>query len=122
MSARILLICTSWEEVSLCSSSTDRKLEVKCTDSSHYPLGIAYLHSFLEHKGNEVQTLWLNNYDFTLCFSSIITKIEQFKPEIIGFQILTPNRVSSFKMIEYIHEHYSDICQVIGGIHATIMY
>jgi len=122
MAKKILLVSTSWEELSLITSSSDRKLEVKCTDSSHYPLGLAYLHSYLEQQENEVQTLWLNNYNFSVCFSSVIEKIDQFKPEIIGFQILTPNRTSSFQMIEYIHEHYPNIHLVIGGIHATIMY
>lgn len=122
MSTKILLICTCWEEESLITSASNKKLEVHCTDSSHYPLGIGYLHSFLEQRGNEVETLWLNNYDFDTCFSLIFSKIDQFIPDIIGFQILTTNRTSSFKIIEYVHQHYPEIIQIIGGIHATIMY
>jgi len=47
----VLLISTSFEEVSLCFSSIDGSLEVKCTDESHYPIGLVYLHATLEQKG-----------------------------------------------------------------------
>lgn len=36
--------------------------------------------------------------------------------------MMTFNRVSSFRMMEYIHETYPDIKQLIGGVHATIMH
>lgn len=122
MEKRVLLVSSSWENISLCSSSLDRKLEVKCTDESHYPLGIAYLHSYLESKGHSVQSLWLNNYSFEYGLSSVNAAIQNFKPDVIGFQILTPNRVSSYRLIEYIHKTYPELCLVIGGIHTTIMY
>jgi radical SAM superfamily enzyme YgiQ (UPF0313 family) len=122
MGKRVLLASTNWEEISLCSSSIDRKLEVKCSDESHYPLGIAYLHSYLELKGHEVQSLWLNNYSFEFGLSSITTTIDNFKPDIVGLQLLTPNRVSSYRIIEFIHNAYPHLTIVIGGIHTTIMY
>ncbi|WP_321504098.1 B12-binding domain-containing radical SAM protein [uncultured Methanoregula sp.] len=122
MGKRVILVSTNWEEVSLCSSSLDRKLEVKCTDESHYPLGIAYLHSFLESKGHDVESLWLNNYPFEYGLSSITATIDKFNPDVVGLQLFTPNRMSSYQVIEFIHNKYPNITIVIGGIHTTIMY
>lgn len=122
MGKRLILISSCWEEESLITSNLDKSLEVKCTDSSHYPLGIAYLHSFLESKGHDVHSLWLNNHPYEYGLSLINHTIQEFKPDIIGFQILTPNRVSSFQLIEYIHNNYPNLIIIIGGIHATIMY
>jgi len=122
MEKRVLLVSSNWEEISLCSSSLDRKLEVKCTDESHYPLGIAYLHSYLESKGHAIESLWLNNYSFEYGLSSITKAVHNFKPDVIGFQILTPNRVSSYRLIEFIHKTFPNITIVTGGIHTTIMY
>ncbi|MDD4870670.1 MAG: radical SAM protein [Kiritimatiellae bacterium] len=122
MKKKILLLSTSFEEVSLITSSADRKLEVKCTDSSHYPLGLGYLHSYLEATGHTVTSLWLNNYQYELCKRRIAETLNRFKPDIVGLQIMTANRVSSYRTIEYIHEQNPDIAIVIGGIHPTIMY
>ena len=49
-------------------------------------------------------------------------EIELFSPTIIGFQLLSTNRVSSYRMIKYLHKNYPEIQLVIGGIHSTIMY
>src|SRR5271157_5571673 len=119
---RILLITTSWEEVSLSSMGIDKNLDIKCNDSNHYPLGLAYIHSYLESRGHSVTSLFLNNHPYDICLSRLIDTITVFKPEVIGLQILTPNRVSSFQTIEYLHLHYPDILIVIGGIHTTVMY
>ena len=119
---RILLITTSWEEVSLSSMGIDKNLDIKCNDSNHYPLGLAYIHSYLESQGHSVTSLFLNNHPYDICLSRLIDTITVFKPEVIGLQILTPNRVSSFQTIEYLHLHYPDILIVIGGIHTTVMY
>jgi len=122
MSKKILLISTNFEEVSLITASKSRFSGLKTTDMSHYPIGLAYLHSCLELDGHKIQTLFLNNYNETTCFESVIKTIREFSPEIVGLQILTANRVSSFRLIEYLHNNYPEIQILIGGIHATIMY
>lgn len=121
MVKKILLISSSFEEISLVTASTKHKTGVKTGDSSHYPLGLAYLHSYLE-KNYKVKTLFLNNKDYETCFRETVKTIEEFKPDIVGFQIITANRVSTYKLLEHIHENYPHIKQLIGGIHATLMY
>lgn len=76
----------------------------------------------MEISGNHVETLFLNNHTLQYCFDKIKEALTNFSPDIIGYQILTVNRASSYRLIEYIHEQHPKIQQVIGGIHATIMY
>jgi len=122
MVRRILLVSSSFEEVSLVTASKKNPLGLKTTDDSHYPLGIAYLHACLERVGYQVKTLFLNNYSFAECFEKTKVAIKDFSPDIIGYQILTTNRISSYLLIEFVNTHYQSIQQVIGGIHTTIMY
>lgn len=122
MPKKILIVSSSFEEISLLTASKDWPTGIKTTDASHYPLGIAYLHSYLEACGHQVESLFLNNYNYQVCFDIVVETIKKFSPEIIGFQILTTNRVSAYKLIEHIHENYPKIKLLIGGVHATIMH
>lgn len=115
MRKKVLLITSSFEDVPLVP-------EAKTNEESHYPIGLAYLHSYLESKKIEVETLALNHYSEKDCFEKVLEKIKKFSPEVIGFQMLTSNRVSSYKLIDNIHENFPKIKLVAGGIHATIMY
>lgn len=119
--SKILLITSSFENISLITASENKKEGEKTRDDSHYPLGLAYLHSYLEKK-NQVMTLFLNNRNFQTCFNETIKAIDNFQPDIIGFQIITTNRNSTYSLIKFIHKNYPEIRQLIGGIHATLMY
>jgi radical SAM superfamily enzyme YgiQ (UPF0313 family) len=118
---KILLVSSNFEEVSLITASFKNKLGVKISNSSHYPLGLAYLHAYLE-KNFEVKTLFLNNRNYRDCFEKTTKTIEEFKPDLVGFQIITANRASTYKLLEYIHVNYPQIKQLIGGIHTTLMH
>jgi len=118
----ILLVTASFESVSLITAYSQNDHGVKLDDTSHYPLGLAYLHSYLESKGRSVRTLWLNNYDEEFCVSRVIDSICECRPLVIGFQMLTPNRVCTYRLIERIHKQFPEILVVAGGIHATLMY
>ena len=120
--AKILLISSSFESVSLISASEKNRMGVKIPPNSHYPLGIAFLHSSLENKGHTVKSLFLNSYNYDDCFKIVTETIQNLKPDIVGFQMLTSNRVSAYHLMEYIHKNHPDIKIAIGGIHATIMY
>jgi anaerobic magnesium-protoporphyrin IX monomethyl ester cyclase len=122
MNNNILLISCSFEDISLITYSKTEKTSFKTTDESHYPIGLAYIHSYLESKNYKVTTLFLNHYNYESCFKQIIESVEKKTPYIIGFQILTPNRVSTYNIIEYFHSNYPEIHLIIGGIHSTIMY
>jgi anaerobic magnesium-protoporphyrin IX monomethyl ester cyclase len=108
-----LLVSTPWEQNQLVFTTTD--------DISHYPIGLAYLHSYLESKGHVVETMWLNNSQ-TGWESAFTSQIMNFKPDVIGFNMLTMNRVSTYLAIELVHEKFPGTMIVLGGIHATLMY
>ena len=86
-----------------------------------YSLGLAYIASFLETKGHEVDILWLDTFEFSYSHKLILSKIDEFKPEVLGIQMFSMNRVSSYRLIEYCSEKYPNLKLVIGGIHASIM-
>ena len=110
---KIIFVTASFEE-------EQRSPEIQ--DNSHYPIGIGYLHSFIESQGHHVTTLFLNDYQPEACIDIVIRTIEESRPDFVGFQILTGNRVVSFRLIEYINNNYPSIKMIIGGIHATVMY
>lgn len=122
MPKKILLISSSFEEVSLINASNYQKKGVKTVETSHYPLGLAYLYSFLETRDYEIEVLFLNNHTEESCFKKVAEKIKEFLPDIVGFQIFTANRISSYFLIEYVHKKYPEIKILFGGIHATLMH
>lgn len=115
MKSKVLLVTSSFEGVKLIP-------QARTSDESHYPIGLAYLHSYLESKNIEVKTLWLNHKNYDSCFKEVIKNIEKFSPEMVGFQMLTSNRVSTYRLIEHIHKNYPEMKLVVGGIHSTIMH
>ena len=115
MGKRILLVTTSFEGIS-------KNLIAKTNEEMHYPLGLAYLHTYLESKKHEVRSLFLNHWSEEDCFNEITKNLEEMSPDIIGFQVLTSTRVSSYHAIDYIHKKYPKIKIILGGIHATVMY
>ena len=110
---KVLLTCTSIEDTSRTEDSPD----------SHYPLGLAYLHSYLEkHSDHEVETHFLNNVNSDICFDKIKSEIEKFNPDVVGISIMTFSRTSSYRMIEYLTENHPNIKIVLGGMHPTVMW
>lgn len=86
-----------------------------------YSLGLAYIASFLETKGHEIDILWLDTFEFSYAQKLILSKIDESKPEVLGIQMFSMNRVSSYRLIEHCSEKYPTLKLVIGGIHASIM-
>ena len=91
---------------------------------SHYPLGLAYLHSYLESldRGYEVKTEFLNNQPTEECLEIIKKDIEEFKPDVVGVSLITHSRVGSYRVIEMVQRDYPHIKIVIGGMHVSVMY
>lgn len=116
---KVLLVTSSFEDVPLVPNA---KISEDASEKTYYPLGLAYLYSYLESKKIGVDLLSLNNISCESCFKKVTGTIEKFSPDIIGFQMLTSNRVSTYRLIEYIHKKYPKIKLIVGGIHATIMY
>lgn len=120
MKNKVLLATSSFEDV--VSGNVGGKLTVDSSETTYYPLGLAYLHSYLESKGIDVETLSLNYESYEDCLKIVLNKIKTFSPDVIGLSMLTANRISSYQVIEKVHKRYPQIQIVIGGIHATIMY
>lgn len=117
---KILLLYTSGEKDA--PSKIDREILKTSEDTTHYPLGLAYLYSVLEKEGYEINLLSLVNNAEEDCYKKIKETLKSFSPDVVCFQMLTFNRTSTFCMMEYVHAKYPEIKQIIGGIHATIMY
>ena len=115
MASKILLVTPGFEGIS------KNKL-AKTSEEMHYPVGLAYLHSYLESKKNAVKTLSLNHKTYEESLRITNKCIEEFSPDIIGMQVLTATRISVYKLIENISRNYPGIKIILGGIHATIMY
>lgn len=106
----------------LASSFEDPARSKTINHNSHYPLGMGYLHAYLEKCGHNVRTLFLNDYPYDACKRIFLHDVKSMNPDIVGFNILTQNRASTFKLIKIIHSKYPRIQILIGGIHTTIMY
>lgn len=121
MSKRILILSGS-EEESPTNPGSKKVYNPTGEDESMYPLGIAYLHAYLESRGHEVKTLFLGNYSWADCFNEVQKLVKDWLPDIVGFQILASTRVSAYRLIEYFHENYPQVKLLAGGIHTSIMY
>ena len=90
--------------------------------NSHYPLGIAYLHSYLESCGHSVESLALNSYEYADADRLFKETMSAFSPDVVGLNMLTSNRVCCYDIIEQLQADHPNVKIVIGGIHATDMY
>lgn len=100
----------------------DEWRDSRVNHNSHYPLGVAYLHSYLETKGHTVESLPLNNYEYAAADDLVKERLHAFAPDVVGFNMLTSNRVSCYRLIEYILGRHAGVRIVIGGIHTSTMY
>ena len=87
-----------------------------------YSLGLAYIHSVLEKERHEVKLLFLNNYDYEYSERMLFKYLEEYQPQIVGFQIFSMNRISTYRAIEKMEKLYTQTRIIIGGIHTSVMY
>ena len=112
---KILLCCTSIQDEHRSEDNHD----------SHYPLGLAYLQSYIEHHRpdkDEFINLYLNNVPYEECYAEIKENLKNFQPDVFGVSIMTHSRVTAYRMIEYVHENYPDTKIVVGGMHPSVMW
>ena len=86
-----------------------------------YPLGLAYLASSLEEAGHKVDVLWLSCFQFLLAHRLLLSELDRLHPDVLGIQMLSVNRVSSYRLIEHCLANYPELPIVVGGIHASLM-
>ncbi len=83
-----------------------------------YPLGIGFLGTLLKQSGHEVRIFDQNVEGIE--DTGLWTLVADFKPEIAGFSVITPNYPVARKQISKLKQLQPDIKILAGGIHATL--
>ncbi len=112
-------------KILLCCTSIQDEHRTEDNEDSHYPLGLAYLQSYIEHHRpdkDEFRNLYLNNVDYEICYREIKENLKEMDPDVFGISIMTHSRVSAYRMIEYAHENYPNTKIVVGGMHVSVMW
>jgi len=86
-----------------------------------YPIGLAYLHAVLQRAGHTARLLFYNNFDYSYSDENFFRELDEMRPEVVGFQIFSMNRISTFAAIEKLRALNPDVRIVVGGVHASIM-
>ncbi|OEO28149.1 hypothetical protein VW23_006175 [Devosia insulae DS-56] len=87
-----------------------------------YPLGLGYIHSYLEAHGHAVETMDLSEIPLDICQSRILDVVDRFRPDVVGLQVLTPTRISSQHILSELHSRWPTLHLVVGGIHVSECY
>lgn len=95
--------------------------ETKCSSPQEYPLGLLYLDAVL-NKNHSVRVKNYYSENFAYALDAFLGEIISFKPDIVGFNCMTMNRTSCFKMTKIIKELEPSIKVILGGVHASSMY
>lgn len=90
--------------------------------NAHYPLGLAYIHSYIESKGHHVTTLQLNSTTYEEGIARVASELESGGVDVVGLNMLTSNRIACYQIIEMLVERHSEIKIVVGGVHAINMH
>lgn len=80
------------------------------------PTGILYLHSMLRAHGVHAEWIDGNMHGF----DAIKSRIDTFKPDLVGVSMMTPGRHKALEVVRYAKDAG---CQTaVGGAHSTLMY
>ncbi|NQT23687.1 MAG: cobalamin B12-binding domain-containing protein [Candidatus Omnitrophica bacterium] len=81
-------------------------------------MGLAYIASVLENRGNGVEILDIDAEGLDAArFTEVLKKR---KPDVVGFTVTTPTFSSSLELAELVKKHNSGTYVIFGGIHPTI--
>lgn len=81
------------------------------------PLGLMYIAAVLQENNIDVQILDA----FLEGWASIIPKVKEFKPDLVGITCPTYARVQAIKTAEVIKNDFPEIKIILGGHHPTLM-
>ena len=87
---------------------------------SFIQFGISYLSSFLKQLGHNTKLLILSRSFGNKNYNIIRKKVENFKPEIIGFYSVATQYKFISDISKFIKTNYPEIFLIIGGPHATL--
>jgi len=103
----------------LISTPSEELLDPKYTS---YAIGLGYLGAVLEEKGHYVECLYLYCESWKRAKIEIINKLKEFEPDVVGFNVLSMNRVSTYDSIHIVKEILPTTKIICGGFHPTVMY
>jgi magnesium-protoporphyrin IX monomethyl ester (oxidative) cyclase len=82
------------------------------------PLGLAYIAAVLEEAGYSVKII--DSPTLKLTYNEFIRITKEFKPDIIGFSLLTPTALKGYEVCKRLKEIFPDVVFVAGGPHLQI--
>ena len=109
-------------KILLASLSVEPDSRARHSPNCPYSLGLAYLQAVLERDGHEVRLLFLNNFSHRIAAERTLKCIGEWQPRVVGFQIFSMNRVSTYKVLDVMKSAYPDTHVVVGGIHTSVMF
>lgn len=84
-----------------------------------YPLGLGYLDACLTQAGHNVTTISLAEHGAKEALQLLLSYIRAIDPGLIGFQMLTGNRVATLQAIRMIRREQPYVPIIVGGAHAS---
>src|SRR5436305_5047872 len=112
MSQRILLIGPPWGDV------YGNFKHVAKVGVFYPPLGLCYLKGSLVAGGHDVRVV--DGEASGLSLSAILSLVGDYKPDIVGIQVVSPLWETAKMLGAAIKERYRDIIMVAGGPHITL--
>jgi radical SAM superfamily enzyme YgiQ (UPF0313 family) len=83
-----------------------------------YPLGAGYLGTLLKQQSHEIR-IFDENVE-TSHGRTLLQQVADFRPEIVGFSVITPNYPVARQQIRALKEAWPQLQIMAGGVHATL--
>ncbi len=96
------------------------KIDLKKIDADTFPLGIAYIASFLRSKGHSVKLVDVKLFGDTWR-GNIVKIIEEEKPKYAGISCVTPAMPDALRIAETVKKTDNKVKVVLGGPHPSAM-
>ena len=86
---------------------------------AYFPLGIGYLAAYVRRQGHTVSIFMPStNCDYD---SSLLQEVSAFKPDLVGFSIMTPSYPEAVRLAEMLKKKNDKTLTVFGGHHVSAM-
>ncbi|BEP17769.1 radical SAM protein [Pyrofollis japonicus] len=92
----------------------------KITGMKAPPLGLAYIAAVLERAGHKVKII--DTPTLEMSTEQWLSEVKSWKPDIIGFSLITPTAPRGYRAIKLVREELPDVPVIVGGIHPTFMF
>jgi len=88
-------------------------------DMKMLPTGLGYLAAYVRKQGITVAVL--DQYAECLPFEQVFQRIDEFKPDLIGYSATTPNYNAAINFVRRVKQRNPHIPAVMGGYHPSVM-